>query len=40
MTVLRNRDYYLDVTLAMEDIITTKVIQETVWILMGWSYHL
>ena len=36
MTVLRNPDYSLDVTLAMEDIITTGVIQETVWILIGW----
>ena len=40
MTVLRNPDYSLDVTLAMEDIITTRVIQETVWILMGWSDQL
>ena len=30
MTVLRNPDYSLDVTLAMEDIITKGVIQETV----------
>ena len=40
MTVLRNLDYSLDVTLAMEDIITTGVIWETVWILMGWSGQL
>ena len=40
MTVLRNPDYLLDVTLAMEDIITTRVMQETVWILMGWSDQL
>ena len=40
MTVLRNPDYSLDVTLTMEDIITMRVIQETVWILMGWSGQL
>ena len=40
MTVLRNPDYSLDVTLAMEDINTTRVIQETVYILMGWSGQL
>ena len=37
---LRNLDYLLYVTLAMEDIITTGVIQETAWILMGWSGQL
>ena len=40
MTVLRNPDYSLDVTLAIEDIITTRVMKETVWILMGWSDQL
>ena len=40
MTVLRNLDYSLDVTLAMEDIITTGVSWETVWILLGWSGQL
>ena len=40
MTVLRNLDYLLDVTQAVEDITTTGVIQETVWILMGWNGQL
>ena len=37
MTFLRNLDYSLDVTLVMEDIITRRVTQETVLILMEWS---
>ena len=37
MTVLRNPDYSMDVTLAMEDIITRRVTYETVLILMEWS---